>query len=92
MTILEAWRYGNPCLVTKGTNVMDEVIAEALGWGTELESEKIANALLLAKNDYANARELYIRRCKTYVKNTYSWEQIALASFHKLSEICDKGE
>lgn len=92
MTVLESWRYGNPCLVTKGTNVMDEVVAEALGWGTELESEKIANALLQAKNDYANEQEFYIGRCKSYVKYTYSWEQIALASFHKLSEICNKGE
>ena len=92
MTVLEAWKYGNPCLVTPGTNVMNEVVEQNLGWGTELDSESIANALLKAKKDYLNCQDLYISRCKEYVRNTYSWEQIALASFHKLSEICNMGK
>lgn len=91
MTVLEAWKYGNPCLVTPGTNVMNEVVEQKLGWGTELDSESIANAILQAKNDYSNSQDIYIKRCKSYVKNTYSWEEIALDSFHKFSKICNMG-
>ena len=92
MTVLEAWRYGNPCLVTIGTNVMNEVVAQGLGWGTNLDSRSIADALLHAQKEYSSRKEEYIRNCKIYVKNTYSWERIAQVSYDRLSEICNIGE
>lgn len=88
MTVLEAWKYGNPCLVTAGTNVMEEVMNHDLGWGTALDAGSIAEAILLTKKDYSGRQEMYIRNCKEYVKNEYSWDKIARISYEKLSEIC----
>lgn len=92
MTVLEAWKYGNPCLVTVGTNVMDEVTSQGLGWGTVLNSCAIADAILRAQKEYAGRKEEYIWTCKNYVKNTYSWDLIARISYDRLSEICNIGE
>lgn len=92
MTVLEAWKYGNPCLVTAGTNVMDEVVDQDLGWGTDLDSHSIADAILRAQKEYSGRKEEYIRNCKNYVKNTYSWDRIAQVSYDRLSEICNAGE
>ena len=92
MTVLEALKYGNPCLVTAGTNVMDEVVAHQLGWGTDLDSSSIANAILQAQKDYSLRKEEYIRNCKGYVKNMYSWDHLAQVSHDRLSEACSVGE
>lgn len=92
MTVLEAWKYGNPCLVTAGTNVKDEVVAHQLGWGTDLNSNSIANAILQAQKDYSLRKEEYIRNCKSYVKNMYSWDHLAQVSYDRLSKVCSVGE
>ena len=88
MTVLEAWKYGNPCLVTPGTNVQKEIVMHELGWGTSLDAHSIADAMIKAQNEYISAREDYIIRCKKYVKDTYSWDRLAQISYEKLSEIC----
>lgn len=84
MTVLEAWSYGNPCLVTPGTNVSNEVEKYNLGWTVELEANKIAKAILVAQKDYIIHRQDYIKRCKKHVKDNYLWENIAKKSFLKL--------
>lgn len=86
MTILEAWSYGNPCLVTKGTNVYDEVVENGLGWGTKLDSFEIASTIKKAVYDYQHNREQYILNTKNYVKNRYNWESIARISLNELNK------
>ena len=92
MTVLEAWKYGNPCLVTAGTNVKEEVVANQLGWGVDLDSDSIASAILQAQKDYTAMKKEYISNCKSYVKNMYSWDCLAQISYDKLSEECSVGE
>lgn len=90
MTILEAWRYGNPCLVTPGTNVIDEVIDNNLGWGTELDVQKIAKAIKDASREYSKDRERYIAGCKNYVLNKYNWNEIAQMSYTRILDAVEK--
>lgn len=87
MTVLEAWNYGNPCLVTPGTNVSNEVRDNGLGWCVKLDAQSIADGIEMAVNDYTNNRVTYIKRCKTYVYNKYKWKEIAKLSYQKISDI-----
>ena len=84
MTILEAWMYGNPVIVTPGTNMAEEVERNKLGWVAELNGESIAETIQNAVLDYQNNREYYIRRCKAYVMENYSWDKVAELSYLKL--------
>lgn len=84
MTVLEAWGFGNPCVVTKGTNVLEEVKNNNLGWGTILDAEKIAETIILAKNEYDKFRSNYISNTKCYVEEMYNWDAIAKKSFVEL--------
>jgi glycosyltransferase involved in cell wall biosynthesis len=90
MTVLEAWAYGNPCLVTPGTNVKQEVVDYSLGWGVNLSAESIAKGILEAVKEYKLKREDYINRCKVYVSKNYSWKTIALVSYREISNILSK--
>ncbi len=87
MTILEAWAYGNPCIVTPGTNMYEEISNNNLGWGTMLDEEEIANTILFAVNDYLEHAELYIDHCKKYVSEKYAWKAIAMESFEKICKL-----
>lgn len=90
MTILEALAYGNPCIVTPGTNVSDEIREQGLGWAVELNSQKIAEGIRDACNDYSVHRIRYIKRCKEYVRDNYSWKLIAGNSYHSLLDLIEK--
>lgn len=81
MTILEAWGYGNPCLVTSGTNMAEETYDHKIGWKVELDAEAIANGIEKAYKEYFFNRDYYIRNCKEFVKKHYSWKNIAEQSY-----------
>lgn len=86
MTVLEAWKYGNPCLVTPGTNVVKEIAENGLGWKTELNADDIANAISLGLSEYSQQRAEYINRCKIFVREKYDWNEIAKVSLEQLSK------
>ena len=85
MTILEAWKYGNPCVVTPGTNVADEVVSNGLGWKSDLNAESIAETIKQAVIDYSDQRRLYVDRCKRYVTENYGWNAVAQKSYEIFS-------
>lgn len=85
MTVLEAWKYGNPCLVTPGTNVANEVSEHGLGWKTELNVAGIADCIEKAMEEYSNGRQIYIDKCKKYVLSNYGWDVIARRSYDQIS-------
>lgn len=84
MSILEAWAYGNPCIVTPGTNVYDEILNNNIGWTTELNPICIATTIEKAHRDYKQNRNNYIINCKDYVSKKYNWESIAIRSYNIL--------
>ena len=90
MTVLDALSYGNPCLVTPGTNVAEEIRFNKVGWVSELDPQSIADTILLAKNDYISNKDLYTSRCKSYVLNNYSWTKIAKQSVEEYKKIIEE--
>lgn len=78
MAILEALSYGNPCIVTDGTNVKSMIESNNLGWGAEYDS--IDKTIEYALNDYKHNKDLYINNSINFVNENYSWEKIAKKS------------
>lgn len=90
MTILDGLCYGNPCLVTLGTNVANEVVDNKLGWKTDLNAFAIADGIIKAKEDYNISGTDYVKRCKKYVLNNYSWTKISAESIQKYIRLVGK--
>lgn len=86
MTVLEGWKYGNPCIVTPGTNVSREAFDNKLGWRVELDPVSIGEIMLKASQEYSQHSKEYIVRCKNYVQDRYSWERIAELSYQSLKK------
>lgn len=80
MAILDALSYGNPCLVTPGTNVADELVNNRIGWKTQLDANLIADTIIRAKEEYQEDRNGYYQRSKAHVLNNYLWGNIAKLS------------
>lgn len=80
MTILDALSYGNPCLVTPGTNVADEIVDNHLGWRVELDAKSIADGMLKAEKEYMKDAEGYYARSQQHMLDNYIWENIAQQS------------
>ncbi|MGE9963658.1 glycosyltransferase [Fusicatenibacter saccharivorans] len=87
MTVLEAWKYGNPCIVTPGTNVYAETRDTNLGWVTALDSREIAKTIKCANREYSDSKEKYITNCKNYVTATYAWSCIAQQSYNTIKDV-----
>ncbi len=85
MTVLDGLSYGNPCIVTPGTNVADEVSQNSIGWQCSLKAESIADTIIKAVEDYRTQNIDYIDRCKKYVLENYSWDKIAEYSIGEYS-------
>lgn len=85
MSVLEAWSYGNPCIVTTDTNVSNETETNKLGWVIELKSVSIVEVIKKALDDYRSNRSEYISRCKNYVESNYDWSIIAKKSYELLN-------
>jgi glycosyltransferase involved in cell wall biosynthesis len=90
MTVLDAMSYGNPCIVTPGTNVAEEVCRNGVGWNCELDAYSIADTIIKAKEEYLANKDNYIRRCKSYVKDNYAWSKIAQLSIKEYQLILNK--
>lgn len=90
MTILDALSYGNPCIVTPGTNVSEELVNNSIGWETSLNSQSIAETILKAYKEYENDAPGFIKRCKEYVLENYDWKQIAEKSIQEYRSFIQK--
>lgn len=91
MTVLEALAYGNPCIVTPGTNMHVEISDGKLGWATELDPNSIAKTIIVAMREYDEHMSEYVSRCKQYISTKYSWSKIAKNSYEKMCELLRYG-
>lgn len=80
MTILDALSYGNPCLVTPGTNVSDDIVSHHIGWKTDLNADAIADCILKAKEEYKSNYATYYECCRKYILDNFLWNKIAKQS------------
>lgn len=85
MTVLEAWSYGVPCLVTKGTNMGDVVQTEKIGYLLGDTPQQIACDILNFKKDYIINKQNYGIRSQDYIKENCLWSQIAEQSYKQFS-------
>ena len=76
LTVLEALSFGNPCIITPQTNMVDIIEKNNAGWITEPSPESICRTLTTALREYNNDKLGYILRAKESVKS-YEWGKIA---------------
>lgn len=81
MGLIEALSYGIPCLVTRGTNMYDEIAETKAGWAAENDvkdvSRKIRNMLLNSDNFEEISENAFL------LAKRFNWDKIAKLS-HEL--------
>jgi glycosyltransferase involved in cell wall biosynthesis len=88
MTVLEALSYGNPCIVTEGTNVKQMIERNNLGWGTEYGN--ISTTILKAVKDYQENNDFYITETKKFVNRNFTWGKIAQKSVEQIFKVMNR--
>lgn len=78
MGLLEALAYGLPCLVTKGTNMREDIDKFNAGWSADNTVDDIKNALLALLDD----KQKFHIKCKNAVNlaANYDWNAISRTS------------
>lgn len=88
MGLIEAISLGIPCLVTRGTNMSDEVAGSNAGWISENNTDSIAQMLLMMireKDQFSEKSEGAYE-----LANKYNWRTIAKTSHKLYSELMDE--
>ena len=83
MGLIEALSYGVPSLITRGTNMYDEISNQKAGWVSEISKDSIVLSLkqmLKERNSFPE----YGNNAKI-LANTYNWDSLA-SRFHKIVE------
>lgn len=84
MALIEALSYGIPALVTKGSNMKNEIEAYDAGWTAENNIESVSIALIKMLKDYKNH---YKNNNAINLSNNYSWNKIAEISHKEFMKI-----
>jgi glycosyltransferase involved in cell wall biosynthesis len=87
MGLIEALAYGIPCLITRGTNMKDEVESCSAGWTCENDLSSIKEALLrvIAEKDTLSDRGLNARN----LSRNYEWQKFATDLHYELQNMVD---
>ncbi len=89
--ILEALAYGVPCLVTKGTNLYDDIQNSNSGWACETNVNAIAKNIILVLEE----KDKLIMKGNNAVKmilNNFEWKQISEETVESYKKIIGYGE
>ena len=89
-TILEAWAYGCPTLLTVGSNMAEEAEENNCGWKAQNEVEDISEKLLEICSNRQNIKEKSVA-ARTYVANKYNWPSIAKRYFDEYQKTIHEG-
>lgn len=83
MGLVEALAYGVPVLVTKGSNLKDEIQNYDAGWGCDTEVESIKNALLQMISD----KSVFYKKSANALSlaRNYGWDNLA-SQLHNIIE------
>ncbi|MGL4537658.1 MAG: glycosyltransferase [Cetobacterium sp.] len=81
MGVLEALSYGIPCILTKETNMLNEITIENCGWGCNYE--KLYEVIIKAIKEYDEDRVGYITRAQN-LASKYIWEEKYILNEYKL--------
>lgn len=80
--ILEALGYGIPCLITKGTNLVEDVCEFDAGYDAGTTEQTIADAIKFAVNDRDNWKNKSAQAVKL-VSEKYNWDIVAQNTIEK---------
>ena len=86
LTILEAFSYGRPVIVTPETNMGDLVSEHNLGWVTNLTISDLYSTIVRAINEFKKDREGYLLRCFE-ISKSFSWDSIANTTIREYDSI-----
>ena len=88
MSLIEALSYGVPCMVTSGTNMMEDIVCNNAGWGTECTAEGIANCI---QKIVIEREELYEKSINAVMlSKKYEWKSIAKNSHEHFLTLINK--
>lgn len=85
MGLIEALAYGLPVLVTRGTNMLDEIKGSKAGWIAENDANSVAHAFEMMIRDKCQMQKISLSS-KALARN-YSWEHLAIISHKMYNEI-----
>lgn len=88
MGVLEAMSYGIPTILTKGTNLLEDLNEYDAGYDAGQSVEEIASAIVRAVEDRENWKNKSIN-AKRLIEEKYSWDKIAKDAVAKYKEIID---
>lgn len=74
--IIEALGYGLPCILTKGTALMDDILNYDCGYSAGSTMQNIADAIVTAIEDKVDWKKKSTNAIN-YIKNNYNWEEIS---------------
>lgn len=75
MGLIEALSYGVPCLITKGTNMSNEIVQYHAGWAADNTAESVGNAIcdmIMHRHTFAGIGNNAVQLSKQY-----TWDMIA---------------
>ena len=79
MGVLEAWSYGIPCILTEGTNMIEDSTLNDAYWKTSLDIKSIVIVINKAVEDLKYNRMRH-RQAAILQASKFEWDKIALNS------------
>lgn len=86
LTILEAFAYGCPCIVTPQTNMADVVVREDVGWVTALDEDSLTACIKQAYYDYLKDYQGYYER-SVALSRKFMWDNVAQYSIEEYKKV-----
>lgn len=86
--VLEALGYGIPIFVTPGTNLLETVKENNLGFTSKFEIKDIKNNLLKAYKTLKNDNNNISKNCLNYSKNNFDWNIIVKKNISNYKKRC----
>ncbi|OLS38883.1 hypothetical protein BTR22_04320 [Alkalihalophilus pseudofirmus] len=87
MGLIEALSYGVPCLVTKGTNMLDELSDAKAGWTASTNVESITEAM---RNIFREKQQLSLRgKNALALSEKYDWYTLAKKSHQLYAQLIE---
>ncbi|MCP3032934.1 glycosyltransferase family 4 protein [Halobacillus sp. A1] len=86
MAVIEAMSYGIPCILTEGTNMLEELEKYDAGWKTELDPTRISASIAEA---IQNPTELIVKgqNARKLTEENYTWESIGKKTIEFYEEV-----
>lgn len=90
MALIEAMSYGLPCLVSKGTNMKQEVEEEKAGWTFISGLNELKDSVERCMNEHSMYREYGENAIR--LSSQYNWTEIAKRSHEQMARLTAEGK